>query len=124
MVSVSREYVRRVFFRDRLILAPLTTAICFEVLNWVLMIIRGLPLRAQSIIPLHYTIYFGIDLIGPWYAIFLPAVLGIVFFIGNVIIIGASYERRQSFSYLFAFGTAFVELVLLAGSVFSILINF
>ena len=124
MSFASREYLKRVFLRDRLVLIPLVIAACFVVLNWALMLWRGLPLRQESIIPLHYTIYFGIDLIGPWYLIFLPALVGFLFLILNAIIIAVNYERRRPFSYLFALGTTFIELVLLVGSAFSILINF
>lgn len=87
------------------------------------MLWRGLPLRSEAIIPLHYTIYFGIDLIGAWYLIFLPVLIGLSFLMINIVIIAAVYPRLKPFSYMFALGTAFVELIFLVSSAFSILLN-
>lgn len=123
MVSFSKEYVRRVFLRDRLILYPLCGAVVVHILMWGLLLWRGLPLRTQTLVPLHYTIYFGIDLVGPWYGIFTGAVLGLIVLVVNIIMIFTIYERYRLFAYFFAIGTTLLELMLLVGSIFTILLN-
>lgn len=118
MSKLSKELFRRVFLRDRLVRIPLAIAALLELIMVALLASRAPAAFHQAVLPLHYNIYFGIDLVGPWYSMFAPALLGLVSFTINVCVILFAYERSRLFSYFFAVGTAVLELLLLVGSIF------
>lgn len=123
MVDFSKEFLRRVFIRDRLIFVSGIAALILDFITWGSLLWRGLPLRARGFLPLHYNIYFGVDLVGPWYGIFAGAAFGFIALVVNALVIGMIYERDRLMSHLFAVGTVFIELILLLASIFIILLN-
>ncbi len=120
---VSREFLRRVFLRDRAISLPLSVAVLLQLITWGLLLWRGLPLRGATAIPLHYSIYFGIDLVGPWYGLYYLPAIGLAAFVVNTVLLVAGYERHRMSSYLLAGGTAFFSLTMLAASITTLLLN-
>lgn len=56
----------------------LIAAECLAILRWY-------P-RDQTLSPLHYTIYFGINLTGRWYEMFIPPALGFGAVVSHMII--------------------------------------
>ena len=77
----------------------------------------------QQSIPLHYNVYFGVDLVGPWYKIFYIPVLGLILFVANTMFEILLYQREHVLSYFFAFGTLFAETVLFAAVLMITLMN-
>lgn len=74
-------------------------------------------------ISLHYNIYFGIDLLGSRYKVFLLPALGLVFLAINSLVGLLVYKREKILSY-FLFGTSsFVQVIFIIASIFIILIN-
>lgn len=62
----------RAFFRNRFLSIGSLLALISNVGLWVYLARQLVP--QQESIPLHYNIYYGIDLVGPWwYLFFLPA---------------------------------------------------
>ncbi|MFH1226242.1 MAG: hypothetical protein V1684_03095 [bacterium] len=68
----------RVFLRDRFILIVGGLAGGLNLLAWLLLAIK-IPRSTESII-LRSNIYFGPDLIGAWYRVFLAPLLGLLIF--------------------------------------------
>ncbi|MBI4133073.1 hypothetical protein HY478_00505 [Candidatus Uhrbacteria bacterium] len=101
-----------------MIFIPLVVAAATELIMIVLLASRAPAASEQAVLPLHYNIYFGIDFVGPWYSIFASALLGLVAFIVNAVVILLTYERSRLFSYFFAVGTVALELILLIGAIF------
>jgi hypothetical protein len=123
MALFSREFLRRVFYRDRLIFVSLAVAFGLQVVLWALLLWRAAPLAGAAHLPLHYNIYFGVDLLGPGYGLFFPAGFGLLVLLLNVVFIGITYEWQRLLAHVFAFVTAFLELILLTGSLFIMLLN-
>ncbi len=74
-------------------------------------------------VPLHGTVYFGVDQFGPWWRLFTPAAFGLAVLAVNVAV-GAWAFRRERLIALFFLGlTVFVETVLLIASTFMVLLN-
>ena len=93
-------------------------------LTFLLPFWRILPnVQKGEFLPLHYNIYFGIDRFGPWYYIFMPAVLGLVLLIVNLMFQMAFFRREGILSYFFAIATIFSELILFVAMVFIVLLN-
>ncbi len=91
----------------------------FGVIGWVVW-----PQRAfNQIFPIHYTIYFGIDRVGPWWQVFLPGYLALGVFLANLGVIAAYEEREKVVARLVAAVTLPLLAVLLAAAVFVSLLN-
>lgn len=118
-----KQYLARVFWRDKQVFSAGVAALFLNLVAWAMLVIGGLPLRGQALVPLHYTIYFGVDLVGPWHEIFIPALFGLLALLVNFSIILRIYETRRVLAYIYAWSAVFVELILLAASFFIILLN-
>ena len=77
----------------------------------------------MHILSLHYNIYFGIDLIGAWYQIFIFPGLGLAFLLINAVIIYLFYQKEKFLAQLLAMVTVLVELGLLASLFLITLLN-
>jgi len=67
-------------------------------------------------IPLHYTIYFGIDLLGPWYRIFFLPAFGLTVLLVNGLLALLLFGRERTASYFLIVSSGLIQLiVLLAG---------
>ncbi len=123
MPNFSKQLLVRIFVRDRLVFVNCIIALSLQFITWVVLLWQGLVLRTSELLPLHYTIYFGIDRLGAWYEIFVPVLLGFLVFLINSIVIALVYEKQRFFAYVFVLGTVFVELVVLAASFFILFLN-
>jgi hypothetical protein len=72
---------------------------------------------------LHYNIYFGVDNIGSWYKAFIIPLLGIIIIIFNNILAYSFYLKERLISYVLVVSQVLIQLVLLAASIFVILLN-
>lgn len=77
----------------------------------------------SQIIPLHYNIYFGIDLIGYWYKIFIIPAMGLLIFFFNSTLSYIMYKRDKIVSYFLMAASSFSQFLLLVGAIFVILLN-
>ncbi len=104
-------------FRRTTLLSVLLLALAFALPIW-----RVIPLVSeQPFLPLHYNIYFGIDRFGPWYYIFIPAILGLVILLINILFEIHFYKREKILTQMFFVLTVITELTLLAATFFSVL---
>ncbi len=98
-------------------------ALTADLAAWSLISWAAWTRRAASSVPLHYNIYFGVDWIGPWYALASPAFFGFLVLAVNLVLILMIYEEERFLSYALAGGTVFLELIILAASFFVFLLN-
>lgn len=101
----------RHFFKDKIISLSLIISLIGNVSLWGLLTWRiiGWP----ELIPLHYTIYFGIDLFGPWYQIFILPLIGSLVIIVNFILAAAFYLKEKIGSYFLVITTAVIQILLI-----------
>ncbi|MEK7105195.1 MAG: hypothetical protein AAB865_00710 [Patescibacteria group bacterium] len=74
-------------------------------------------------IPLHYNVYFGVDLIGPWYKVFFLPLIGVILLLANRQFAIITWEKEKMLSYFFAVATLVVELALTVAVVLVVLLN-
>jgi len=72
---------------------------------------------------LHYNLYFGIDNIGPWYMVFALPVLGLLVIVINNILAYIFYLQEKVVSLVLVFSQSVVQIILLAATIFIILLN-
>ncbi|MFA5106932.1 MAG: hypothetical protein WC497_01235 [Patescibacteria group bacterium] len=101
----------RDFITDRIVLVTVSLALILTgLVSWLLYTKFH---QQTEFVPLHYNIYFGIDLYGPWYQILtLPATgLGLLFI--NFILSFILYKRVKLFSYALLISLDLCGLMLL-----------
>ncbi len=105
----------RALFLDKNIVWNIIASVTINAVTWALAVIHARP--SNDLIPLHYNIYFGIDLIGNWYQIFLIPGIGTILLLANVVaahFLGKpSNVIRRSYFYI----TTILEIILLASLV-------
>lgn len=70
----------------------------------------------EDLIPLHYNIYFGVDLIGNKEQVFKLPLIGAIVFLVNYFLAGLIYRSEKFASYILIFASLAVAIVLsLAG---------
>ncbi|MBI3963441.1 MAG: hypothetical protein HY341_00410 [Candidatus Kerfeldbacteria bacterium] len=79
--------------------AFLLSALLFNVVTWIVTARSYSP--TEDFVPLHYTIYFGIDLFGPWQYLYTYAAWGAVIVIVNTVIASLILRRHQALALLF-----------------------
>lgn len=113
-----------IFWRDRWVRFCTIFACLFHAAIWVLIIVKLLPIsRELEFLSLHYNIFFGVDLVGQWYKIFLIPVVGLVFLILNLFLIIFFYKKEKFLARFLAGCNPLIELGLLASITLIILLN-
>ena len=79
---------------------------------WLLVISRA---QAGAVIPLHSTIYFGIDRIGPWYQLLLLPGFGAATVLLNFLFGATQYRSFRALTYVLVWFTSVLQLLLLLG---------
>lgn len=74
-------------------------------------------------IPLHYNLYFGIDVYGKWYSVFALPLMGVLVVLINNFIGYLLYNKERLVSQFLIILQLIISLMLLAGAIFIILLN-
>ena len=98
----------RLFLKDRWIRLTFVPAFIASVLTLVLLF-KFFP-RADNTV-LHYNVYFGIDLLGPWYNVFFLPLIGIGLTLINAVMAASIWRWDRIASYLLAIGAMVVVAV-------------
>lgn len=111
----------RLIYTNKYFLGNLLAGIFFNLAIWLVLCLNFKPQNDPII--LHYNIYFGIDLIGPWHKIYLLPVFGLACFFINFLISVILYGRERLLSYFFIFISSLTQIILLTASIFLIFQN-
>ncbi|MFZ5364889.1 MAG: hypothetical protein ACOZBH_01660 [Patescibacteria group bacterium] len=113
--------------KNKLILISLFLALGLNIGIWLLLIIKfraiALSNPEKLTLPLHYNIYWGIDLFGQWYQGFIMPALGMAILIFNFILAIYFYSLKILASYFLIVSAAMVQIFLLISVILMILIN-
>ncbi|MBI3290872.1 hypothetical protein HYZ76_01160 [Candidatus Falkowbacteria bacterium] len=109
------------YFSNKFVIINLIIAIFLNAVLWLWL--GGQAKGFAKIIPLHYNIYFGIDLIGNWYQIFFLPALGLCLGIINSFFGWAMFSREKLISFFLVGSSSFMQLILLLAAVTIIIIN-
>ncbi|MBI5622027.1 hypothetical protein HY933_04170 [Candidatus Falkowbacteria bacterium] len=110
-----------IFLQDRLLLLLFLFAL---VLNCVLYLVLYLLVKPSADpLVLHYSVYFGIDLIGSWYSLYLTPAVGTFLWLVNVVLALVFYQEQRLAAYLLGGVTALMTALLLLGGSLLVWIN-
>jgi len=114
-------FFRSQFWQNKFNLALVLTALSFNIIIWVLIALFIKP--SEFPIPLHYNIYFGIDLTGPYRTLYNLPVIGLFAVLINLNLAFWFYLKDRVISYIFLFTSLVVQIFVLVGTVAVIFIN-
>ncbi len=109
------------FFKDKNILINLIFSISLFLLNLVYTYYHAHP--QVEPIALRYSIYLGVDLIGPWYYVFLIPLISIVIIIINFIIAYFIFIKTKIIAYFLALSSSLLQILLLIATILIKLLN-
>ena len=111
----------KTFIKNKIILINLAGNLFFNLFLWLLLFLKIKPQEAPLL--LHYNIYFGIDLIGEWYKVFLIPFSGLAIFLLNLIFSFIIYKKDKILSYFPLIVSLIIQIILFIGGILIILLN-
>ena len=109
------------FYRDKIVRFNAVVCLLLNIIVWA-----GLLWQSRTFsesIPLHYNIYFGIDLYGPWYQILLIPEVGLAVILINFSVGGFLYAKEKLLSYFSVGLASFIQLILLLAAFAIVYVN-
>lgn len=110
------SFVGNRFIKVNFVLAVLLNIVCWVMIWWF-----AKALADQ--IPLHYNIYFGIDLFGSRYRLYEMPALGLVGLVINYFLGSFAFDKEKLLGYFLAIGSVAIQIVILVSSALIIYIN-
>lgn len=111
----------RPYFEDRLIKVNLFSSLMLNIIIWGILFLQVNNLSKE--IPLHYNIYFGIDLFGPWYQLFVLPLLGVGFLLLNFFLGAVYFSKEKIISYFLAGASSLIQILLIIATLAILSIN-
>lgn len=96
IVEIKNEFSNIKFFKSKLNIWFWIITLFFNLLIWIYIYFKIKP-QVEPIF-LHYNIYFGIDLIGKWYRIYLFPLSGLLILIINIIFSSFVFKKEKVIS--------------------------
>lgn len=119
----SNNYRRIKLFllQDRFFSIVFSAAIVLNLVIWVLLYFK-IP-HFGGFLPLHYNIYFGVDLTGMWYELIMIPVVGLFIILANFILATLVHSQEKILGYFLLSAALLAQLLLLVGFFWIVFIN-
>lgn len=114
-------YFYKLYFRDLWVSAPLLSVILIQIFLWGYLFFNIRPDAGQ--IFLHYSIIFGVDLVGDWWKIYYLPLVGVLVVLFNYFFSGLLYSVDKFLARLLSFWVLFFHLFLMAGTILLVRLN-
>lgn len=119
----SRHFFAREFFRNAIVQWFLIATLFLIAANWVVLAVFVRPVDYPII--LHYNVYFGVDLIGSWWQVYLLPLMGTIMFFINTILAYIFYRQGERIaSHLLLLASIIVQAGISIGIGGIVLINY
>ncbi len=110
----------RLFLRDKLIKSSLGAAVFINAALWAYLLFS---IKSSETIFLHYTIHFGVDLVGSLADLLMLPLLGLFLILINFIIAYFLYDNLKRLGLLLAVATTVIQVFLLVEGFFLVFLN-
>ncbi len=116
-----RIYPLKLYLRKKQNLVLLGLGLGLNLASWIWLSLNIHPHLDQVF--LHYNTLFGVDLVGPWYAVFALPSAGLFIMICNAILGWMLYKEDPFAAYLLNAVSIFVNLLLLISTALLVFLN-
>ena len=117
--GIFREMLSRRFLKIAAGLSLFFWALSIALPAW--QVVPGIV--GKTAVPLHYNIHFGIDMVGPWWQIFVVPGIGLLFIILNLLAARLTWPRDPMLSFTIAAATVVIEVLLFVGMIFIVFLH-
>ncbi len=102
------------FWKDKVCIFTLLTNVLFNIVIWIFLIFR---LKSSEFpVPLHFNIYFGIDVIDRWSQAFVIPSIGLLVILINLVLSYLIFSKEKFIAQFLLFSSLFIQcLLFLAG---------
>lgn len=107
--------------KDRLIFVSLGSAVILNIILWLA--VAGKFGWSVEKIPLHFSVVYGIDLLGSARQLYVVPLTGAVILGINIALSALLYSREKLFSYFLSFGSLVIQAILSLAILAIILLN-
>lgn len=111
----------KLFFRDRLISSLLATSVGMNAWSWWYLISHLIHSTKQVF--LHYTVIFGVDLLGDWQKLLYLPICGVLVLLLNFVLSALWYGDDRLLARVLALGAWFFQILMIAASFVLVGIN-
>ena len=111
----------QLFVRNKLNLILVLSSLGLNLLLWGFFLVMVKPV--WGLVPLHYSIYTGVDLLGPWYELFYIPSFGLAAFILNFILAYCLIDKYPFLGVFILGGTVVSEILLWIPAIYIIHFN-
>lgn len=106
--------IKNKFWKDKFSMFILLTNIFFNISIWLFLIFKLKP--SEYPVPLHFNIYFGIDVIDKWTQAFMVPSIGLVVILINLVLSYLVFSKEKFVAQFLLASSLFVQVLLfLAG---------
>lgn len=109
------------FIRHPVAWINLALAVFFNLASWGILLLNISP--TPDLIVLHYTLYFGVDMVGSWAESLLIPLAGVWLIIVNTLFAQYFFKKNHIVSMFFLIMTPILEFVFLFAAIFLIIAN-
>ena len=112
--------------KNKFVKLNLLLSVILNISSWALLIWKIAPLATPNgygVIDLHYNLFLGVDLIGPWYYVFSIAGLGLFVILFNNLVAFWLYKKEKVLSYFLIIFQSIINMILFAATIFVVLLN-
>jgi len=111
------------FFKNPIVFFLLAIILFLNAVSFIILSI--FIKKTSSLVILHYNVYFGVDLIGDWWQIYIMPVMGVFFALINIFLAKYFYQQEERIgAYCLMLASLFVEVGIIIASISMILINY
>jgi len=111
--------MKNFFLKDRFIISALLTAIALNIILWIILYLKIKP--SEYPIPLHYNIFFGVDLMGGYTKVYTLPGIGILILLFNLVLSFSLYKKERLASYLLIGIAVLIQVFLILSGITVIL---
>ncbi len=99
----------RAVFRNPALSLVIGGALAMNAAVWLFLHARLVP--QTEAMPIHYTIYFGIDLLGPWWYVYILPAAGLLVVLVNAVLAVVLYKQERPVSFFLAVSGLLVQVI-------------
>ena len=111
------------FFQNTIVRTLMTVSLLLALLSFGVVAYFIRP--SESLLVLHYNVYFGVDMLGVWWQAYILPVINLFFFAGHLLLAKRFYMRAERIaSYLLLLSAGFLGLAVLVAALSVAFINY
>lgn len=115
------EVIKNPFWHSRYNIFILLTSLLLNLGIWLFLYFKFPP--SEFPVPIHFNIYFGIDVIDNWTKVFLIPELGLTFIFINLILAYIIFSSEKFISYFLFSSSLFIQILLFLATISTVIIR-